>query len=645
MKTAILKANRLPGISTLVLAVMLTLSEANAATLGTQLDRHSVSPGDTVTLSINLPADGNAQPDLAPLQQDFDILGTGTSSQFQNINGKTSQSKQLNIRLAPHRNGQLTIPALKVGSDETAPLQLTVRDAPIADNGKTGRPVWVEMETGLPASKHDVTVQQEIPVTVRLYTSIPLHNISLSPPAPAGATVEKLDQDKQYQTERNGQTYQVVEQHYAIFPEQPGELSIPPLGLRAFTPDPDQRQRSPFGGGTFNDSFFQQAFKNNPLAQQMMNDDFFNDPFGMGGGKQINLRSNSLQFKVGHIPAAAQGKNWLPARNVTLDDSWQGNPPQLHSGEPTTLTLTVTADGLTGEQIPAITLPDIPGVRVYNEPAKTDNRTNGEQVIGTSTQTFTLIPEQKGAMKLPEISLPWWNTQTQSMQTAKLPARTLQVAQGSGVTNPSPVPVATAGTTNPVTNSALTAPLVSTNPEKTDTLVWLKQSDTAIISISLALLLLAGSGGYWYRQRQKSQVKGNDPQAGREPVSGINSRTTSTQSTTAKRVETEAARQNCLQACAANDPCLSAKNLLEWAKQVWPQKPPVSLPELAAGVDANTAAQIRALHQHLYQPGKDAESWSGDALATALRQGLKPKADNKNASTLSDQGLPPLYPA
>lgn len=636
MKTKLLHKPFIFSVPLLLLAACLSLA-VHAATLNTQLDRSKVSLGDTVTLTIELPSDSSVQPDLSPLREDFDIPGTGSSSRTQIINGQTSHSNQLNVTLVPHRTGNITIPALKFGSDETQPLQLSVSDAPLADSSRAGSPVWVEMETALADDNHEVSVQQEIPLTVRLYTAIPLHNVSLNPPAPAGATVEKLDQDKQYQTERDGQTYQVVEQHYAVFPEQPGELNIPPVTLQAVTPDPDQQQRGAFRSSPFNDDFFRDAFKNSPLAGKMLSDDFFNGPFGMtNGGKPVNLRSNGLAFSVAHIPQAAQGSSWLPARNITLTGSWQDTPPELRSGEPATLTLTVTADGLTGAQIPAIKLPQIAGVRVYSEPLQADSRTNGEQVTGISTQTFTLIPERSGKLELPAISLPWWNTRTRSMQTAELPGRTLNVAPGSGAAMSKPA--TTSATATPDTEPSAPPPAPGnnhaarqSNGQANSQSSWLPAAGGVIL-----LVLLAAAGWYGYRRRHHNTPDTNSPvpPSAAAQIPFMDNRTT-----------LNTARDQFEQACTANDPYLSARTLLEWAQQVWPHKAPASLPELAQRAEGAAATEIRALHQYLYQPGKPG-NWSGAALAKALHRGLKADtADHKQRSKTDDQSLPPLYPA
>ncbi len=621
MNITILKRLQSHLLFALTLAGWLMATSAQAATLDAQLDRSHITLGDQVRLSIELPGGGNSQPDLSPLKQDFDLLGSSSNSQVQIINGNISQSSQLIITLAPHSKGKLTIPALKIGADTTQPLSLTVGDVPVSKSAQAGDSVWLEMDSALPNTQATV-VQQEIPITVRLYSATSLHGVTLTPPAPTGAVVEKIDRDKLYRTRRKGQIYQVMEQHYAVFPEQPGQLSIPPVVMRGIKPDPNNPR-----GSVMDDPFFRHTFRNNPLAQHLMNDPFFRRG---GRGEQISLRSQGLQFQVDPIPAEARGKTWLPARKVTLSDSWQENPPQLRSGEPVSLTLTVTADGLLGPQIPAIPLPEIPGVRVYPEPAQSESRTNGEQVTGISTQQFTLIPEQAGALKLPAISLPWWNTQTRSLETAELPVRTLEVAQGSTATPQPQADTAAAPALSATEPPPSPEPTAESNP-KPSPQDGFDTKGVVIGAILLVLLLAVGWAGYRHHHRSAMSQHGAKTAAGE-----------GTQESLAQRLAFNAARDAFLSACSDNDPHLAAKTLLDWAKRVWPNNPPLSLTELATRVETG-AERLGELHQRLYQSDKESQAWNGESLAAVMRQGLKPRSQVVVAD--GQEGLPPLYPA
>ena len=613
-----------------------------AADIRASLDRNQVQAGETVVLSINMSGTSKASPDLAPLQKDFDILGTGTSSQTTIINGKRTDSRKLNITLMPRSEGVLTIPAIKVGGDETPPIKLTVSAVPVVSNpGNTGtpgakatakkalagNPVWLEIET--PLKNHKVVVQQEIPLTVRLYSAIPLQNLSISTPTPEHAVIEKLGEDKQYQKEYQGQRYQVVEQHYAVFPEQSGELKIPSVVLRATTPDPNRQQQGFGRGSLFNDPFFKDAFSGNSALQRM-----FNDPFFGGGGKPVTLRSNAVTFNVDPIPAEALGKTWLPAHQVTLSSSWQQQMPKLASGEPVSMSVTVTANGLTGSQIPAISMESVPGqLRVYNESTKTENFLNGNQLIGTSTQTFTLIPEKSGKLNIPAVKVDWWNIDTQSLETAQLPAQIVNVAQGTGKANISPsLPVA-----NPM-NAAANQPLNQVNGGVGDrslastkdiskTWLWI-----AFVAALLGALFLLWRNGLMRKQKDSNAIS-TDTNSEPRPVEKKQDKIASNQ-----------LKQECLKACEANDAQKTANALVRWARHEWHDDIPISLLDIASQVEQGSDA-IEELYRYLYQPEVDGfnSSWSGKALASALQQGLKHKPQRKRSK--EEKSLPPLYPA
>ena len=42
-----------------------------------------------------------------------------------------------------------------------------------------------------------------------------------------------------------------------------------------------------------------------------------------------------------------------------------------------------------------------------------------------------LMPEQAGALRLPTLSLPWWDTQADELRYATLPSAQLRVAEGT----------------------------------------------------------------------------------------------------------------------------------------------------------------------------------------------------------------------
>ena len=108
-----------------VFTSLLTLPGLSYAAVSASLNRSAINTGDTTTLRIITSGDdAGEQPDLTPLQKDFKVLGTRSSTQIQIINGQRSDQHEWLIELAPVTQGTLTVPALTVGNSKTAALTL-----------------------------------------------------------------------------------------------------------------------------------------------------------------------------------------------------------------------------------------------------------------------------------------------------------------------------------------------------------------------------------------------------------------------------------------------------------------------------------------------------------------------------------------
>ena len=97
------------------------------ASLTATLDSQQNSLNQPVQLTIVSDQKQSAQSlDISALKQDFNIVGQSHSSELSNQNGvATSKSIILLILMARHE-GELTIPALKLGNEQTTPLSLKV---------------------------------------------------------------------------------------------------------------------------------------------------------------------------------------------------------------------------------------------------------------------------------------------------------------------------------------------------------------------------------------------------------------------------------------------------------------------------------------------------------------------------------------
>ncbi|MGF1644808.1 MAG: BatD family protein [Thiotrichales bacterium] len=573
------------------------------------LDRATVGEGEAVTLIIR--ADGlvtGVQPDLTPLRRDFDVLGTGSSSQVRIINGQRSDSLQWRVTLMPRQSGVLTVPSLAVGDGRTEALTLTVANTPPMPEAT--REVWVEMEV---AGDQAPYVQAQVPLTVRVYTARPIREGTLSEPQADSALIEKLGPDRRRTETRDGNVYHVIERRYAVFPQQSGALTLPPVVFRGtLAPPPPPRdsgnRQSPMQRFFDHDPLF-----DDDLVQRFFDEGFFGrDP--VGRGRPAAAPGPALTLNVKPAPEDAGGRPWRPAEALTIADSWQDEPPRLRVGEPASRTVTLTVRGLTGAQIADIESPTVEGLRQYAEPAKIESRTDGERVIGTHAQTFTFIPERAGTLQLPPLRVDWWDTAAQRMRVAETPGWTLVVEPGAGP-GPAVSPSSTLAETEIAASPAPDPMAVAVASEAG----WAGERYYWLLAI---LAFAAGLGWLIHRRRAWVSTSARRP----EPVA------------TAHRQHLQA---SFLEACADNDARQAARRLLDWARAEWPEQNVTSLTAIAARLGAGAAAVLE-LHRHLYQHD-GVSDWRGDALAQALAQGLETRAQRPSESTRADD-LAPLYP-
>jgi len=594
-----------PGIRLLVILLALLATTQSAwAEVRATLNRSTIQDGDTVTLVIEATGkDPGGQPDLTALEQEFEIIGTSTSQQFQFINGKRSGKREWQVELAPLHGGVITIPAVTVGSARTSPLTLTVTDQPSPGMAAAaGEPVFLKaiVEPG----SGDSHVQQQLNFTLQLYFREPLMNGSFDGPDIDKALVERLGEDVRYTTRVNGVEYQVVERRYAIFPEESGELVIPAVVFNGYLRTGAGRRMGVPGINTMLDEFMSGM------------------PFG-GTGKRIRVRSEPQTVRIKARPSDYKGNHWLPAAELDLHDSWTKDPPEFRVGEPVTRTLTLEAKGLEGSQLPALGFPDVAGMRIYPEQPVYENRTDGTWVYGSSSQSLAYVPAASGKLSIPETRVDWWDTGAQQQRTVVLPAWEVNVLPGAAVPASPPAPA-----TVPPPAAKRPGPAATATSGVPQGSGWQNALQQLWPWLAGIVLLLAGVFGLLRlaaRSRRRAAAPVAIDKTGSVPA-------------TVNRQQRQVALADLQQACSGNDSQTAARALLQLAETEWPADPPRSLEALARRLPAG-AAQLRALERVLYGAGNTA--WQGEELWKLFRNGLP--AGHPDSVT-ADPGLAPLYP-
>ena len=379
----------------ILLAVLLLWPVSLLAATRAWLEQPQVTLGQAVTLNVETDA-VSATPDLTPLMRDFDVEGQSDSRSVRMVNGRMSASTTFSLTLRPRRAGTLTIPALQVGNERTAPLTLEVGATATARAASNGL-VFVETEVDDP----NPYVQQSVGVTVRLYYATPLVSGQLDLDPPDGALLQRVGEIVQSSREIDGRRYSTAERRFLLVPERSGALIVP-----------GARFEGRGAGG------------------------WMDDLLG-GNSRQVNITGAPRTLQVRPQPVGAP-QPWLPVRDLRM--RYTAVPQQLRTGEAGTLTIETTVVGATQAQLPELPTPSIPGAQVFAEPPQFEERFVGGTPQVTLTRRYSVVPSQAGRLVVPGTAMAWWDVRAGAARRATLPDLTLPVVVGTG--SPPSVPVA-----------------------------------------------------------------------------------------------------------------------------------------------------------------------------------------------------------
>lgn len=378
-------------------AVALAQAPADTQNLTAFVDRNEITLNEILTLTVRVDSSlGNARPSLGGLNRDFEQVGNiNTRSSYTNVNGNVQSFVDYIVRLRPRSTGTLTIPALRIGSEVTTPIRVTVGEATQV-NPSGNNEIFIMSEV----SKDSVYVQEQLLYTIKLYYSISFdQGAQLTSPQVANSVVQQLGSDETFSEIVDGIRYNVTERKFVIFPQSSGELIIPPV---YFTATVGRR-----GGLTR----------------------FFNNRTSV---REINLASDTHNIEVKGKPASfPAGQTWLPAANLSILESWSGAPDNLGIGDSITRNIQITATGLSSSLLPGITYEEIPGLKFYPDQPVTEDTADELGVTGSRAEGTAIVTSEAGDFVIPELVVYWWNTASDMLEESVIPAQTLKVIQGA----------------------------------------------------------------------------------------------------------------------------------------------------------------------------------------------------------------------
>tara|TARA_B100001013_G_scaffold328858_1_gene242827 strand:- start:2213 stop:3997 length:1785 start_codon:yes stop_codon:yes gene_type:complete len=371
------------------------LTAAQEQNIEVSVDRNELARGETLTYTIRVYDQRQGmQLDLTPLTEEFDVLGTRTSSQIRSINGSVESWTDYIVTLFPLAEGELTIPSLEINDALTDPVAINV-----INEGPRSNQSNEELFLEIVVNKETIYVQEQLLFTVRLYYTINgIRNPQFTELEMADTVIQLIGSPNQYEKLIDGVRYGVYEKRYVIFPQRSGPLEIPDILFRGEVTD---------GSSNF-------VFRN-------LNT------------RRVTAFIEGITIQVAERPEAARNNQfWLPVGNLTLEENWNIDLSNLKVGDSAIRTITMVADGLDGAVLPPFSPVEIQNLNLYPDPPDIQRTFVDGRIVGTRVESTTLVPVIAGSIEIPEVSIPWWNINTDQQERTVIAATFINVATIEG---------------------------------------------------------------------------------------------------------------------------------------------------------------------------------------------------------------------
>lgn len=521
------------------------------SSLQSQVDKNPALAGEAITLTVTADARLNANAlNYRHLEQHFRVMVPSVSQSTQIINGQSSHITRWSFTLFPLTTGDIRIPAFEINGIVSNSIELTV----LADTVRAGQPRELFVEASLQGST-EVYVQEMLYYDVVIYFSGDLQRGNLTEPQLEGAEIQRVGQDVEGSTLVDGIRYRTITRRYSITPQRSGTATIaPPL----FSGEVIERDNSRY-------NYFARS-------------------------KNVMQEANPIVIEVKPQPEGQAGR-WLVAGLVTLTEEWQPEKSVLTVGEPVTRIITLSAVDVLPSQLPELNQQLPTQLRHYQEQAQAKGAERSGRLVAQKIFTTAIIANDSGELTLPEIRLPWWNSQTKRQEFATLPARVLQV--NASVIDAVPVSL----------------PMSQTATVTASHWQWNYTSTLLLLGWLLSVAIM------WFVKKAPADT---------------------TQTGTAITYRKEFNDKHLKHACQKGDATRAATELLKWGSQQF-SVTVMSLGELKHWTADNALAQeLDRLALTLYGPGIN--DWQGEQLWQAWQK-WRPTTQQQTRSSLAA-----LYP-
>ncbi len=137
------------------------------------------------------------------------------------------------------------------------------------------------------------------------------------------------------------------------------------------------------------------------------------------------VETGPLTFAASVPAVLADTPRWLATPSFNVRQSFSRPLTGLLPGDAFERSFDLEATRLTALMLPEPRLTELDGLAAYPDLPELEDRSNRGEATALRRQTVTYVVEKPGQYQLPAQVITWWNTETQSLETASLPAVTI----------------------------------------------------------------------------------------------------------------------------------------------------------------------------------------------------------------------------
>jgi len=237
----------------------------------------------------------------------------------------------------------------------------------------------------------DIVPGQKLTLTLKIATDRWFSGgTRISLPEVPGLVILQTEQFASNASEQRGESNWVIQRwNLDIYPQRPGNFSIPPVKARLRVNTAD-------------------------------------------GDVEGVLSSPGVQFTVGLPPALEGVEQWVAAPAFTVEQQFDRSLEGLQPGDAFERVVTFEASDVMAMMLPSLAAADdTPGLAAYPAPPTLQNSNNRGQTLASRTERINYVVEAEGRYLLEAQDYYWWDTTRRELRLLSLPAVDITVGDGA----------------------------------------------------------------------------------------------------------------------------------------------------------------------------------------------------------------------